>query len=246
MPIHDWTRVDAGTFHDFHQGWGIIIRNTLNRGILPPGFFAMADQRVSGPEPDVVALRLRGPGPSGGLAVADAPPRAELVARAETESAAYARKADRIVIRHTLGRVVAAIEIVSPGNKDNKNGIGSFVAKAVDFLRNGIHLVVIDLLPPGPRDPAGLPQLIWDEVSDEPLGPRPADKPLTVAAYDAGGELTAYVNPVAVGDCLPDTPLFLAPGWYVTMPLEQTYEASWAETPPPIRDLVAPPAAGQA
>ena len=60
MPIHDWTRVGAGTFHDFHQGWTIEIRNTLNRGILPDGYFAMADQRVSGPEPDVVALRLRG------------------------------------------------------------------------------------------------------------------------------------------------------------------------------------------
>ena len=55
MPIHDWTRVSAGTFHDFHQGWMIEIRNTLNRGVLPEGYYAMADQRVSGPEPDVIA-----------------------------------------------------------------------------------------------------------------------------------------------------------------------------------------------
>ncbi len=241
MPIHDWTRVDAGTFHDFHQVWTIAIRNALNRGVLPPGYYAMADQRVSGPEPDVVALRLRGPAPSGGLAVADAPPRVRQIARVEAESAIYARKANRIVIRHQLGPVVAAIEVVSPGNKDNKNGIGSFVTKAVDFLRNGIHFVVIDLFPPGPRDPAGIHQLIWDELSSRPFEPRPEDKPLTVASFDAGEPLTAYVDPVAVGDRLPDTPLFLAPGWYVNIPLEQTYEASWNETPPPIRDLVAPP-----
>ena len=30
MPIHDWSRVDAGTFHDFHQAWTIEIRNGLN------------------------------------------------------------------------------------------------------------------------------------------------------------------------------------------------------------------------
>src|SRR5205823_11915785 len=105
MPIHDWTRVDAGTFHDFHQDWTIEIRRTLNRGILPDGYFAMADQRVSGPEPDVIALKLRSPSPSGGVTVADAPPRAKQVGRVETERAAYARKANRIAARHQLGRV---------------------------------------------------------------------------------------------------------------------------------------------
>jgi hypothetical protein len=43
------------------------------------------------------------------------------------------------------------IEIVSPGYKDNKGAIASFVDKAVDFLRNGIHFLVIDPFPPGPR-----------------------------------------------------------------------------------------------
>ena len=38
-----------------------------------------------------------------------------------------------------------------------------------------------------------------------------------------------------------EIPLFLAPGWYVNVPLEQTYAASWDVTPKPIRDLVAPP-----
>ena len=240
MPIHDWSRVSAGIFHDFHQGWTIEIRRTLNRGILPPGYYAMADQRVSGPEPDIVALRLRGPEPTGGLIVAETPPRLRQAARADTEAALYARKANRIAIRHELGRVVAMIEVVSPGNKDSKHAIASFIAKAVDFVRNGIHFLVIDPFPPGPRDPDGIAQAIWDELVGEPLATRSADKPLSVAAIDAGEPLTAYVDSVAVGDPLPDAPLFLAPGWYVNVPLEQTYEASWEVTPKPIRDLVAP------
>lgn len=240
MPIHDWTRVEAGIFHDFHQDWTIEIRRTLNQGVLPPGYYAMADQRVSGPEPDVIALQSGGGGPSGGLAIADAPPRSRQIARIESEHAAYARKANRIAIRHQLGPVVAIIEVISPGNKDSKHAIRSFRAKAVEFLRNGINLVLIDLFPPTPRDPDGIHQVIWDELSGSPFEARPANKPLTVAAYDAGENLTAYVDPVAVGDLLPDAPLFLAPGWYVNIPLEQTYMTSWGLTPPPIRELVAP------
>ena len=44
MPIHDWTRVRANRFHDFHQGWTIAIRDALNAGILPAGYVAMAEQ----------------------------------------------------------------------------------------------------------------------------------------------------------------------------------------------------------
>jgi hypothetical protein len=145
------------------------------------------------------------------------------------------------VIHHELGRVVAMIEVVSPGNKNSKHAVASFIAKVVDFIRNGIHFLMIDLFPPGTRDPQGIAQAIWDELVGESLGTRPAEKPLTVAAYDAGNELTAYVDALAVGELLSDAPLFLAPGWYVNVPLEQTYVASWDVAPKPIRDLVAPP-----
>lgn len=117
MPIHDWTHVSAGIYHNFHQDWTIEICRTLNRGVLPEGYYAMADQRVSGPEPDVIALRFRGPGPSGGLAVAEAPPRILRGAQVTIETSRYALKANRIVVREELGRVVAMIEVVSPGNQ---------------------------------------------------------------------------------------------------------------------------------
>lgn len=43
MPIHDWSRVGAGTFHDFHVAWTIELRNALNERILPPDYYAMAE-----------------------------------------------------------------------------------------------------------------------------------------------------------------------------------------------------------
>lgn len=242
MPIHDWTRVASGTFHNFHQDWTIEICRTLNRGVLPPEFFAMADQRVSGPEPDVVALQMRPPtGPTpdrtGGAAVAERSPRLRQSARIETSI--YAQKANRIAIRHREGRLVARIEVLSPGNKDSQHALASFVRKSVEFLYNGVHLLLIDLFPPTPRDPNGIHQCIWQELTSAPFEARPADKPLTVASYDAGLPLTAYVEPLAVGDVLPETPLFLEPEWYVEVPLEETYQRSWNELPQVLRDLVA-------
>ena len=235
MPIHDWTRVSAGMFHDFHQDWTIEIRRTLNRGLLPPGYSAVTDLRVLGWEPDVVAIHAANAAP-GGLAVEETPPRAQQVARIESESAAYARKANRIAVRHELGQVVAIVEIVSPGNKDSAHAIRSFTEKAVAFLSSGVSLLLIDLFPPSPRDPEGIHQLIWKELTDEPFEPRPKEKLLTVASFDAGNHLTAYVNPIAVGDRLPEAALFLTPGWYINVPLEATYVASWAETPTLIRE----------
>jgi hypothetical protein len=241
MAIHDWTRVDAGTFHDFHQDWTIEIRRTLNRGVLPSGYFAMADQPVFGPEPDVIALRFREPSPLGGLAVAEAPPGIRQITHADTDRAAYARKANRIAVHHKLGRVVAIIEVISPGNKDSVHALRSFTHNAVEFLGNGVSLLVIDLFPPTPRDPVGIHQALWDELVGARLEPRPANKPLTVVSYDPGAGLDAYVEPLAVGDCVPDAPLFLGPGWYVNVPLDATYAASWEVTPQPIRDLVETP-----
>jgi hypothetical protein len=84
VPINDWTRVDAGLFHDFHQSWTVALRNALNAGILPSGYFALVEQNIRGPIPDVLTLNLSsGPeAPANGtsaLAVATTPPRARLV-----------------------------------------------------------------------------------------------------------------------------------------------------------------------
>ncbi len=110
MPIHDWTRVRANRFHDFHQGWIVAIRNALNAGGLPPGYFALVEQKTGGPEPDVVTLDLSSPVRNKeppGLAVAVTPPRARIITR--SEAAGYARKANRITVRHPDGDVVAVI-----------------------------------------------------------------------------------------------------------------------------------------
>jgi hypothetical protein len=243
MPIHDWTRVDAGLFHDYHQDWTIELRRSLNAGRLPPGYVALADQQTGGPIPDVLALhrapRHSGPAePGGGLAVATVPPKARFVV--ELERNEYARRANRIRIQHRHGQVVAVIEIVSPGNKGSRTALQSFVRKAADLFWQGISLLVVDLFPPSARDPQGIQKVILEEISDQPLV-LPPDKPLTVGAYRAGPVQTVYVEPVAVGDDLPSLPIFLLDDQYVPAPLEETYRASWAAFPADFKELLEQP-----
>ncbi len=246
MPIHDWTRVKAGTFHHFHQRWIGALGDALNTGLLPAGYFALADQRAGGPEPDVVTLRLpEQPGAhpeAGGVAVTAVLPKTRF--RLEADAANYARRADRLTIRHDDGDVVAVIEIVSPGNKDSAHAIRSFTRKAAALLHAGIHLLVVDLLPPNRRNPQGIHKAIWDRIRDEPFV-LPPDKPLTLAAYSAGATTVAYVEPVGVGDPLPDMPIFLTPEHYVACPLEATYQTTWGVFPGPLKarlELPPPPA----
>ncbi len=216
MPIHDWTPVEPGDFHDFHQSWIVEIRNALNGGILPPGYMAMAEQVTGRPIPDVVTLKTRPTkDDAGGIAVATAPPSARVIARFEKIN--YARRADRVVIRHGRGTVVAMIEIVSPGNKDSRNAIRTFVEKAADILNQGVNLLVVDLFPPTPRDPHGIHKAIWDEFGDEPFV-MPPGKPLTVASYIGGDLPMAYVDSIGVGDPLPSLPIFLSETRYIPAP----------------------------
>jgi hypothetical protein len=237
MPIHDWTRVPAGLFHHFHQDWSIEIARALNRGRLPAGLSALVEQRAGLREPDVLAIESRERGGrgngegNGGVATAN-PPAAQIVRRSEKEI--YSGRANRIVVRHHLGRIVAVLEVVSPGNKDSRAALRDFVEKTIDFLRQGVHVLIVDLFPPSPRDPHGIHKVIWDEIEEEDFQ-FPPGKDRILVSYQTGAERVAYIEPVAVGDVLPEMPLILSDVLHVQVPLESTYQATWDALPEEMR-----------
>ena len=201
----------------------------LNAGLLPKTCFAMVEQYVGRPEADVVALEIddiSSMGDKGG----------GIATVVEADEERYAHKADRIAIHHDLGEVVAIIEVVSPGNKSSRHAIRSFTDKAVELIRQRVNLLVVDLFPPGPRDPQGIHPLIWNEITEKPFS-LPPDKPLTLASYQCEPTKTAYVEPVALSDRLLDMPLFLREEWHIPTPLEETYQTAWNVMPPPIKRL---------
>ncbi|MBY0521756.1 MAG: DUF4058 family protein [Gemmataceae bacterium] len=247
MPIHDWTRVDAGIFHAFHHDWITEISRALNRGLLPADYYALPEQIAGGLGPDVLTLRRPGgkgthpeiEPPGGGLALAVAPPRVRIRMRSEANQ--YAAKAKAVTVRHVSNhQIVAMVEIISPGNKNNQNGLNAFVRKAHEALAAGIHLLLVDLFPPGPRDPQGIHRAVWgdDCGADYAL---PAEKPLTCVAYVGGAGAEAFIEPVAVGDALPEMPLFLTPDLYVLVPLELSYQPAWEGMPAYWRDMLTAP-----
>src|SRR5437773_128802 len=111
MPVHDWSRVEPGIFHDFHHAWIEQIKRTLNSGLLPDEYYALAEQHAAGFGPDVLTL----------VTV-------------------------EVTVRHVSGdRIVAMVEIVSPGNKAARSAMRAFVEKAAALLDRRIQLLILDL-----------------------------------------------------------------------------------------------------
>lgn len=240
MPMHDWTRVDPNAYHTFHLFWLGTLASALNRNGLPEGYYAMAEHTAPPCVPDVVTLATDDaphPDDEGGVAVVAAP-------KTKISATEHGRKQKlagrRIAIKHERDRqIVAVIEIVSPSNKAKKLEFNDLVGKSVQLLRQGIHLLLIDPFPPTRRDPNGIHAAVWRELTGK-KAEFDADKPLTLASYAARGDdmYSSFVEPLAVGDTLPDMPLFLTPGRHVPAPLEESYRTAWDGYPLPIRKLL--------
>jgi hypothetical protein len=242
MPIHDWTRVNAGTWHAFHLGWIAELQNALNDGRLPDDYYAQAEQIIGPFGPDVLTLQEADAvdlipnsedGPDslklGGVAVAMRPPPTRWTAQAEMDD--YVSKRRTMVIRHSSNdRIVALIEIVSPGNKSTRHALTSFVEKAVEAIYRGYHMLIVDLFPPGPRDPHGIHEAIWSEIVNDRVE-LPPNEPLTLVSYASGPTKHAYIEPTAINHALIDMPLFLTPDRYIPVPLEETYLAAYHGVP---------------
>jgi hypothetical protein len=237
MTVHDWTQVHAGTFHTFHTSWITELLRQLNGGLLPEGFYAMSEQVAGETGPDVLTLHTASASsetsdaaPCGATALAEAPPRVSFTASL-SEDEIYTRKRRSLVIRHVSGdRVVAYLEILSPGNKTSRAALERLLDKAVSVLNQGCHLLVIDLFPPGSFDPEGIHGAIWSQITRADWQ-QPTDRPLTLAAYTGGLLPRAFVEPIRVGLGLPEMPLFLDEDDYVNVPLEPTYCSAYTTLP---------------
>jgi hypothetical protein len=245
MTVHDWTRVDAGIFHDFHNAWITHLRDALNEGLLPRGYYALAEQHAGRWVPDLLTLHASppdtsalSPPPSGSLAVADAPPR---VRKTIIASASGRTRRRTLAIRHVSGhRLIALLEIVSPANKDRRDHDQEFAAKVSAALELGVHVLVVDLFAPASHDPHGMHGAIWATLdAGDAMQEVPEDEPVTLASYMAGSPVEVFLEYASIGAALPEMPLFLSAERYIGAPLEATYEAAFRGTPQYWREFLA-------
>ncbi len=212
MPVHDWTRVDVGVFHAFHHGWISEISRELNRIIPADKYYALPV-----------------------LIFGDTVPPSS-VSKIVDVIEWYANKKKSVaVFRRTDHLTVAVLDIVTPGNKCSRGTIELFGKQYRGVLEPGCNLDVIDLYPPTSRDPEGIHPVIWGEDDAGEYKFDPAH-PLTCAAYVGGADAQAFVEPVAVGDVLPNLPLFLLSDVYVNVPLEATYRSAFEALPKFLQD----------
>ena len=102
-----------------------------------------------------------------------------------------------------------------------------------------MHLLLVDLIPPGRHDPRGIHGAAWSFFDAEEYG-LPPDRPLTLASYLAGQIPEAYVEHVRFGEALPDMPLFLEYRAHISVPLEPTYAQAFRGMPAIHRELLEP------
>ena len=244
MPLHDWTRVDAGIFHAFHVAWIPEIQKVLNGGLLPEGYYALAEQHAGRAIADVLTLHASSadPGASAGApAVAPGDGRSR-PGRCASPDAAPAH-----------GRTGGAGPPPLPGHPPRQRPpphrphrdrlAGEQGPLAVTSRTSSTR-------PPPPWTSACIccwwtcsrpaptisrgctaPSSSELEASDEPYDV-PADEPATLASYAAGPAVEIYVEHVAVGAPLPEMPLFLRP-----RPLHQ--RAAGADLPGRLRRMPA-------
>jgi hypothetical protein len=158
------------------------------------------------------------------------PPRARWTL---TASPSFRSLRRTLTTRHVSGHVIVAlIEVVSPANKDRAQNVAELADKVVGAVRAGVHVLVVDLFPPGLHDPEGIPSAIWqrlDEAAD--AYELPTGEPRALASFVADREPTEYLEHVAVGASLPEMPLFLSPDRYINVPLEATYQEAYRGVP---------------
>ena len=241
-PLDDFT-----SWQGFHAQWPATIVATLNR-TLPPEY--VAEPRVhlgaafeidiAGFEVDesarTAAAVLDGASDEdvGGLATAVwAPPRPTLdVATDLPDQYVYEVR----VYDAPHRQLVAAVEIVSPANKDRPEHRRAFVAKCAALLQQGVSVSIVDLIT---TRHANLYADLLDLIgrTDPSLAPEPPpiyaaacrwrrdDSPAaTTPAARPAWRLQAWAHPLAVGRSLPTLPLWLADDLAVPLELDATYE----------------------
>jgi hypothetical protein len=228
MPLHDHFHSPWSVqrpWEGFHGAWAAAIAFHLNSGLLPPDYFAMPLLEVAGRvEVDVGTFQEHevANGAVGGTAVW-APPAPTLTLPLEIGPT---DTFEVQVLRNFGGpQLRAAIELVSPGNKDRPSARRAFAAKCAGYLRKGVSVTVIDVVT---ERSANLHADILRalERTEEPFWESPTH--LYAGAYrsviTAGkSHLEAWPHALALGEPLPELPLWLEVELSVPLRLEESY-----------------------
>jgi hypothetical protein len=199
----------ARHWESFHGTWANAIMTRLNETVLPARYYAESQVHIgSWIEVDVAGREH------------EFPPAARLVIPAvfpdEIEVQVYGTSGG--------ATLVAAIELVSPGNKDRPETRRAFAAKCQSYLQQGVGLVVIDVVTERTANlHAELMQVLGGAETGLPTGAELYAAAYRPARRKDGDQIDVWAAPLAVGQPLPTMPLALRGGPTLPVELELTY-----------------------
>ncbi|MCI0458445.1 MAG: DUF4058 family protein [Gemmataceae bacterium] len=224
MPLHDWK--DERGWDGVHLLWLAQLLDWIQPR-LPPGFRAYVGSvpaltlEAGNGKPDVTVRGWRSP-PS------DAAPSgsAALVPDRETV-ATFTLDPQRAIHVDWHGQLIAALEVVSPRNKDRLDAKARYTRRYLGYLRQGVHLMLLDVF----SQPVGFS--FADAISDDLGLGEPATPPPHAISYRVGGpvprdeemgtQVALWRRLLQVGQPLPELPLALDEDKVVIVDLETTY-----------------------
>jgi Protein of unknown function (DUF4058) len=232
MPLHDHFHPPLSLrrpWESFHTTWASALADALNEGGLPPGYIALEQVHAGAAvEIDVATFADRregGAADGGGVAAATRtvwkPAAAPLILPAVFPPGSTVE-----IVSTEGGRtLVAAIELVSPGNKDREIKRRLFAAKCATYLSRGMGLVVVDVVT---SRQANFHNELIDLLGADAALQMPSAQHLYAVAYrplaaGKAGRIETWPVPLAVGQPLPTLPLALEAERCVPVDLEAAY-----------------------
>jgi hypothetical protein len=232
MPLRDHFHLPLRglcTWESFHSGWANEIVRQLNRS-LPAAYVARPNVKLGvDVEADVGTLEQAGQQPAengGGVATAVwAPPTPTLSVAVDFH---HLDVFEVQVHREGGLEMVAAIELVSPRNKDRQTAL-HFAARCAAYLQAGVSVIVVDMVTERKEN-------LYTALLDQLALPSDASGQgdlyavaCRTAPPDEHARLETWVAPLALGTPLPTLPLWLEADLAVPLNLERSYEATFVE-----------------
>jgi hypothetical protein len=216
----------------FHYAWATVITQQLNRGVLPERYFAVPNTKMGSQiEIDVATFQEEGNGiagsAAGGVATAVyAPPRPPLVELIDFDEIDVFEV--QVLRDEGPGRLIAAVELISPANKDRASHRQAFTSKCASYLQQGISVIVVDIV----TDRSGnLHAELLSHLNLAAQSGLQGPDQLYAVAYrvarkDEQSRLEAWPHLLTLGSPLPTLPLWLGAEYVVPLNLEPSYLAT--------------------
>jgi hypothetical protein len=218
MPLHDWTT--QGGWEGVHHLWITEMLRWI-KPRLPSGYRVYIGSApavaIGAPpgKPDVGVRQWPDEPTSASASAAEEPDEEVAVALLEPEAS---------LLVESRGRLVAALELVSPRNKDRPVARAGYLARYVGYLLEGVHLLLVDVHP-RPSEFSFADRIAQELQIRQPPCPPPMAVSYRVGepAATGGRNLALWRRPLTAGAPLPSAVLPLTVEAAVTVDLDQTY-----------------------